>query len=365
LAQEWHSEGVGSLLRPPELIEARRRHAAGELTAAEFKRIEDAAVEAAIGLQQDAGLDVVGDGEMRRASWMSPFADAFDGFDRATGVVMPWRDESGQRLETPGRRPVVVNRLSRRRSPATLEEWVFLRGRAARPAKVTLPGAEMAAAMYDDRLSRDAYPTRDDYHAHVVDLLRSEVSELVRLGCRYIQLDSPQYGALTDPDNRELFRRHGSDPDRLIDAGIEMDNAIIDGFPGVTFGLHICRGNAMSRFYASGDYEPVARIFTRSRFGRFLLEYDDGRSGGFEPLRRVPGDRVVVLGLVTTKKPDLEDAAEVRARVEEAARFVALDRLALSPQCGFASVAAGNRIDPAGQAAKLSLVARVANNIWP
>jgi 5-methyltetrahydropteroyltriglutamate--homocysteine methyltransferase len=365
LAQEWHSEGVGSLLRPPELIEARRRHAAGELTAAEFKRIEDAAVEAAIGLQQDAGLDVVGDGEMRRASWMSPFADAFDGFDRATGVVMPWRDESGQRLETPGRRPVVVNRLSRRRSPATLEEWVFLRGRAARPAKVTLPGAEMAAAMYDDRLSRDAYPTRDDYHAHVVDLLRSEVSELVRLGCRYIQLDSPQYGALTDPDNRELFRRHGSDPDRLIDAGIEMDNAIIDGFPGVTFGLHICRGNAMSRFYASGDYEPVARIFTRSRFGRFLLEYDDGRSGGFEPLRRVPGDRVVVLGLVTTKKPDLEDAAEVRARVEEAARFVALDRLALSPQCGFASVAVGNRIDPAGQAAKLSLVARVANNIWP
>jgi 5-methyltetrahydropteroyltriglutamate--homocysteine methyltransferase len=365
LAEEWHCEGVGSLLRPPELIEARRRHAAGELAAPEFKRIEDAAVESAIGLQQDAGLDVVSDGEMRRASWMSPFADAFEGFDRTTGVVMPWRDESGQRLETPGRRPVVVDRLSRRHGQGTLEEWVFLRGRAARPAKVTMPGAEMAAAMYDDRLSRDAYPTRDDYHAHVVELLRSEVSELARLGCRYIQFDSPQYGALTDPDNRELFRRHGSDPDRLIDAGIEMDNAIIDGFPGVTFGLHICRGNAMSRFYASGDYEPVARIFTQGRFGRFLLEYDDGRAGGFEPLRHVPGDRVVVLGLVTTKKPDLEDAAAVRARVEEAARFVSLDRLALSPQCGFASVAAGNRIDPAGQAAKLALVARVARDIWP
>jgi 5-methyltetrahydropteroyltriglutamate--homocysteine methyltransferase len=365
LAQEWHSESVGSLLRPPELIEARRRHAAGELAAPEFKRIEDAAVESAIGLQLDAGLEVIGDGEMRRASWMSPFADAFDGFERTTGVAMPWRDESGQRLETPGRRPVVVERLSRQHSPATLEEWVFLRGRAARPAKVTMPGAEMAAAMYDDRLSRDAYPTRDDYHAHVVELLRWEVSELVRLGCRYIQLDSPQYGALTDPENRELFRRRGSDPDRLIDAGIEMDNAIIDGFPGVTFGLHICRGNAMSRFYASGDYEPVARIFTRGGFGRFLLEYDDGRSGGFEPLRHVPGDRVVVLGLVTTKKPDLEDPVAVRARIEEAARFVSLDRLALSPQCGFASVAAGNRIDPAGQAAKLSLVARVASNIWP
>jgi 5-methyltetrahydropteroyltriglutamate--homocysteine methyltransferase len=364
LAAEWHSEGVGSLLRPPELIEARRRLEAGELAPPEFKRIEDTAVASAVALQEDAGLDVVADGEMRRASWMSPFADAFDGFDRTTGVAMPWRDESGRRLETPGRRPVVVERLRRRGSPCTLEEWVFLRGRATRPAKVTMPGAEMAAAMYDDRLSRGAYPTRDDYHAHVVELLRREVSELVRLGCRYIQLDSPQYGALTDPQNRELFRRHGSDPDRLIDAGIEMDNAIIDGFPGVTFGLHICRGNAMSRFYAEGDYEPVARIFTRSRFGRFLLEYDDQRSGGFEPLRHVPGDRVVVLGLVTTKKPDLEDADAVRGRVEEAARYVPADRLALSPQCGFASVAAGNLIGPAEQAAKLALVARVARKIW-
>jgi 5-methyltetrahydropteroyltriglutamate--homocysteine methyltransferase len=364
LAEEWHSEGVGSLLRPPELIEARRQHAAGELGPPEFKRIEDAAVVSAIGLQEDAGLDVVADGEMRRASWMSPFAEAFDGFDRTTGVAMPWRDEAGRRLETPGRRPVVVERLSRPHSPGTLEEWVFLRGRATRAAKVTMPGAEMAAAMYDERLSRDAYPTRDDYHAHVVELLRWEVSELVRLGCRYIQLDSPQYGALTDPENRELFRQRGSDPDQLIDAGIEMDNAIIDGFAGVTFGLHVCRGNAMSRFYASGDYEPLARIFTRSRFGRFLLEYDDPRSGGFEPLRHVPDDRVVVLGLVTTKKPQLEDADAVRSRIEEAGRFVPLDRLALSPQCGFASVAAGNLIGPADQAAKLALVSDLASKVW-
>jgi len=258
----------------------------------------------------------------------------------------------------------VASRLRRRHSPGTLEEWIFLRGRTTRPAKVTMPGAEMAAAMYDDRLSRDAYPSRDDYHAHVVELLRWEVSELVRLGCRYIQLDSPQYGALTDPEVRELFRRHGSDPDRLIDAGIEMDNAIIDGFPGVTFGLHVCRGNSRSRFYASGGYEPLARIFARSRFGRFLLEYDDQRSGGFDPLRHVPDDRVVVLGLVTTKKPQLEDAGTLHGRIEEAARFVPLDRLALSPQCGFASVAAGNLISPADQAAKLALVADVASQVW-
>jgi methionine synthase II (cobalamin-independent) len=364
MAEQWHSEGVGSLLRPPELTEARRRHVAGELAAPDFKRIEDAAVESAILLQENAGLDVVADGELRRESWMSPFAEGFEGFDRTTGVAMPWRDESGQRFESAGRRPVVVDRLSRRHSPCTQEEWVFLRSRATRAAKVTMPGAEMAAAMYDDKLSRDAYPTRDDYHAHVVELLRWEVSELARLGCRYIQFDSPQYGALTDPEIRRLFQQRGSDPDQLMDAGIEMDNAIIDGFPGVTFGLHICRGNALSRFYASGSYEPLARIFTRSRFGRFLLEYDDLRSGGFDPLRHVPGDRVVVLGLVTTKKPRLEDAEAVRGRIEEAARFVPLDRLALSPQCGFASVAAGNLISPADQAAKLALVSAVAGKVW-
>jgi 5-methyltetrahydropteroyltriglutamate--homocysteine methyltransferase len=364
MTDQWRSETVGSLLRPPEVVEARRRYAAGELTAAEFKRAEDAAVAEAVRLQEQAGLDVIADGELRRDSWLSPFSEGFTGFERAHGVAMPWRDESGERAELATRRPVVVQRLQRQRSPITQEEWVFLRARTGRPAKVTMPGAEMAAAMYDENLSRDAYPTRDDYHAHVVELLRWEVSELVRLGCRYIQLDSPQYGALTDPELREAFRQRGSDPDAMIDAGIEMDNAIIDGFPGVTFGLHICRGNAVSRFYASGSYEPLTRIFTRSRFGRFLLEYDDERSGGFEPLREVPADRVVVLGLVTTKKPQLEDPDTLRARIDDAARFVPLDRLALSPQCGFASVLAGNRISPAEQAAKLALVSDVATKVW-
>ena len=361
---QWRSETVGSLLRPPELVEARRRHAAGELSPAEFKRTEDAAVQAAVSLQEKAGLDVIADGEMRRESWITPFAEGFAGLDRSAGVAMPWRQDSGEQVQVSSRRPAVVARLDRRQSPITLEEWVFLRGQTTRAAKVTMPGAEMAAAMYDETLSRPAYPTRDDYHAHVVELLRWEVSELVRLGCQYIQLDSPQYGALTDPANREWFRQRGSDPDQMIDAGIEMDNAIIDGFPGVTFGLHICRGNAMSRHYAAGSYEPLTRIFTRSRFGRFLLEYDDERSGGFEPLREVPGDRVVVLGLITTKKPQLEDADAVRARIDEAARFVPLDRLALSPQCGFASVLAGNRISPLAQAAKLALVSEIARKVW-
>jgi len=364
MTAQWRSETVGSLLRPPELVEARRRYAAGELDSPEFKRIEDAAVQSAVGLQEKAGLDVIADGEMRRESWISPFADGFTGLDRSAGLAMPWRQDSGEQVQVASRRPVVVDRLGRRQSPVTQEEWVFLRGQTTRAAKVTMPGAEMAAAMYDDKLSRSAYPTRDDFYSHVVELLRWEVSELVRLGCRYIQFDSPQYGALTDPANRELFRERGSNPDEMIDAGIEMDNAIIDGFAGVTFGLHVCRGNAMSRHYAAGSYEPLTRIFTRSRFHRFLLEYDDDRSGGFEPLREVPGDRVVVLGLITTKRPELEGTDLLRARIDEAAHYVPLDKLALSPQCGFASVLAGNRITPAEQAAKLALVSEVANKVW-
>jgi 5-methyltetrahydropteroyltriglutamate--homocysteine methyltransferase len=222
----------------------------------------------------------------------------------------------------------------------------------------------MAASMYEPERSAEAYPTREAYFEDVVAILRNEVAELVRLGCEYIQLDAPQYGALLDPGNREMFRERGGDPDAMIDAGIEMDNAIIEGFPGVTFGLHICRGNNQSRFYAEGDYSPVTRLFERARFDRFLLEYDDERSGGFAPLAHVPDDRVVVLGLVTSKTGELEDPAEVEARVREAARYVDVDRLALSPQCGFASMMEGNAITAQQQRDKLALVADVCAAVW-
>src|SRR5882672_11761329 len=171
------------------------------------------------------------------------------------------------------------------------EEFAYLRARAARPCKVTLISTQQAAAYYDPEKSKGAYPTRDAYLGDVVDLTRREVDELVRLGCSYIQIDAPQYAALLDPSLREGYRQRGSDPDRLFDACIEMDNAVIAPRPGVTFALHICRGNNRSMFYATGGYEPIARVFAKSRFQRFLLEYDDERSGGFEPLRAVPQDR--------------------------------------------------------------------------
>jgi 5-methyltetrahydropteroyltriglutamate--homocysteine methyltransferase len=244
------------------------------------------------------------------------------------------------------------------------EEWVYLRARKTRPGKVTMISVQQAAAYYDPEKSKSAYPTRDAYLADIVDFSRREIEELIRLGCTYIQIDAPQYAALLDPGIREGYRQRGSDPDEMIDRSIEFDNAIIDGHPGVTFGMHICRGNNQSRFYASGDYEPISRIFNRTHFHRFLLEYDDARSGSFEPLRHVPEDRIVVLGLVTTKKPRLETPDELLERIEEATRYIPLERLALSPQCGFASTIEGNRITPEDQRRKLELVASVAHKVW-
>jgi 5-methyltetrahydropteroyltriglutamate--homocysteine methyltransferase len=244
------------------------------------------------------------------------------------------------------------------------EEFTYLRSRTQKVAKVTLVSAQQAAAYWDPEKSAAAYPTRDGYLADLVDLTRREVDELVRLGCTYIQIDAPQYAALLDPDMREGYRQRGSDPDTLIDTCIEMDNAVIGDHPGVTFGLHVCRGNNQSLFYAAGGYEPIARVFARTRFQRFLLEYDDARSGGFEPLAAVPDDRTVVLGLVTTKKGRLEPIAELHKRVDEAAAFVPLERLALSPQCGFASTMEGNRITPDEQRAKLARTAQAARVIW-
>ena len=358
---EIRCEVIGSLLRPAHLVDARQRHERGELDTAHFKRIEDEAVEQAIRLQEDAGIDVITDGEQRRYAFYGHLIESFEGFDKQGGWAIPFRDETGEELVL--RRPVVVERLRWRRSMCA-EEWTFVRAKARGRAKVTMLSAQQAAAYYDPEKSRDAYSTRDAYLADIVDISRREVEELARLGCTYIQIDGPQYGALLDSKMREGYRQRGSDPEELIDRCIEMDNAIIEGHPGVTFGLHICRGNNQSKFYAEGDYEPIARIFERTLFDRFLLEYDDARSGGFDPLRHLPEDRVAVLGLVTTKKPALETDDDLRARIKQATRFVPLERLAISPQCGFASTMEGNRISPDQQRQKLELVGRLARSVW-
>jgi len=284
----YPSDVVGSLLRPSYLKEARDHHAQGQIGHPEFKSLEDRAVEEAIEAQTAAGLTVLTDGEMRRYAFFGHLIDAVEGFDKFGGWAIPFRNEQGNEMVMS--RPVVVSKLRRKR-PLCAEEFTYLRARTRHPAKTTMISAQQAAAYYDNKKSSAAYPKIESYLSDLVDILRDEVEELIRLGCRYIQIDSPQYAALLDPQLREGYRQRGNDPDRLLDLSTEMDNAVIGNHPGVIFGLHLCRGNNQSRFYASGDYGPIARVFQRTRLHGFLLEYDDERSGGFEPLRQVPEDR--------------------------------------------------------------------------
>ncbi len=357
----YRSDVIGSLLRPPYLKEARQKRESGSLGNTDFKKIEDQAVNIAIDLQTRAGLAVLTDGEMRRYAFFGHLIDATEGYDKFGGWAIPFRDEKGNELVF--KRPVVVSKLKRVR-PLCEEEFAYLRARTDHPKKVTLISAQQAAAYYDPEKSKGAYATIDAYLADVVDILRAEVAELVHLGCNYIQIDAPQYAGLIDPQIREGYRKRGNDPDKLLDRCIELDNAVIGDHPNITFGIHLCRGNNQSKFYASGGYDPIAAVFKGTKFNRFLLEYDDERSGGFEVLKNVPQDRVVVLGLVTTKKPKLEGTDELKQRIKEASKYVAMDRLALSTQCGFASTEEGNLVTAADQEAKLRLVAKTAKEVW-
>ena len=357
----YKTDVVGSLLRPAYLKEARAAYEAGKLNDIAFKQIEDQAVDEAIALQERAGIEVITDGELRRYAFYGHLIDAIEGYDKYGGWGIAFRDEAGEELVL--QRPVIVSKLQRKRHMCG-EEFTYLRAKTKAPAKVTLISAQQAAAYYDAEKSKSAYATVDAYLADLVDILRGEVAELIRLGCNYIQIDSPQYTALLDPVLREGYRARGNDPNRLLDLAIEMDNAVIGNNPGISFGLHLCRGNNQSKFYAQGDYGPITKVFSQTKFDRFLLEFDDARSGGFEPLAEVPEDRTVVLGLISSKKAALENKDEIKNRIAEAAKFVPLERLALSPQCGFASTLEGNHLTEDDQLAKLKLSSEIASEVW-
>lgn len=358
---------VGSLLRPPELLDAQRRFADGELTAAEFKLTEDRAVDQALALQEEAGLAVVTDGEMRRLSFQSELPAAIDGFadwDLDAFLWGVWQsDELGElRVERP--RLAVERTLRRKRSLAT-EEFVYTRGRTDRIVKVTLPSPSLFANFWDADRSTDAYSNLEEFLADVARLLREEVDELVRLGATYIQLDAPHYPLLVDPSYRAFYESRGWPADRWLDLGLELDNEVIGDHPGVTFGFHLCRGNQASRWLVEGGYDWLAeRIFPRIHAHRLLLEYDDSRSGSFAPLQAVPDDKIVVLGLVTTKTPRLETVEELRDRIREASEVIPLERLALSPQCGFATSVLGNALSIDDERAKLRVIAETAALVW-
>jgi len=370
LEVNYRAEVIGSLLRPDYLKQARQKWQAGDLTVRQFKQVEDRAVDEMIALQEAIGLDVITDGEMRRTHFIAPLTDVISGVKSIPAFTRTWKrphqpGEPADQVEIQVQY-AVVEKIRRTRS-LTNEEFAYARARATRPLKVTLPSPLMMTLRWSPEYSRDAYPDPFGLFADAAAIVRDEARELAALGCEYIQIDAPELGMLCDPDRRRAdFADRGMDPDRVLAEGMDILNSVAD-VPGVTFGLHLCRGNNQGYYVGEGGYESIARqVFRRARnFSRFLLEYDDWRSGSFEPLREVPDGKDVVLGLISSKRVEAESSAEVEARIEEASRFFPRRRMALSTQCGFGTVWEGNPIPVSAQEEKLRLVAQIAHRLWP
>lgn len=360
-------EHVGSLLRPVALREARARHAAGLIDDAELARVEDAAIAEALGMQARIGLDVVTDGEMRRLSFQSQMTEAVDGFGAWDLDAFLWGDWKSDRVgdERVERPPLrVVGKLARRRSLSG-RELSYALGHTDRLVKVTLPSPSLFANFWDPRDTAGPYPSLERFLQDVTQILRQEVDELVALGAKYIQLDAPHYTLFVDETWRRFYASRGWPAERWLDMGVELDNAVIAGHPGVTFGFHLCRGNQKSRWLVSGGYDWLAdRLLGRIAADRLLLEYDDDRSGSFAPLSKVPEDRIIVLGLLTTKSPELESVEYLTERIRQASLVVPLEQLALSPQCGFSTSVVGNALRAEDQWAKLARLVEVRRRVW-
>ncbi|MBO0705453.1 MAG: cobalamin-independent methionine synthase II family protein [Candidatus Dormibacteraeota bacterium] len=373
---------VGSLLRPRYLQEARRAFGDASATLEDVRAAEDRAVLEAIALQEEAGVDVLSDGEARRTSWIASISVRGEPAYRAPlgglstlPVERPawfsyWRGHEGRHAEVglSGGWFVVTERLRAERDIVG-DEYGFLRRHTSRRTKYTFPAPSYHRVFWNPEHSRAAYPTVDTFLAAVRDYIRRDVIErAIDLGCDYVQMDAPNYGqSYTDPEVREAMRAQGHDLDEELRADVDLDNSVFEGVEGVTRALHVCRGNGPGGVWsATGGYDRFAdRMFPAlTNVDTLLLEYDTPRAGDFTPLRHVAPHQTVVLGLLTTKEPALEDAAEIERRIYEAAQHVPLERLALSPQCGFASAGAGNPLTTEEQAAKLRRVVEVARRVW-
>ena len=364
-----HTDVVGSMLRPRALLAARDALAAGTISPADFKRVEDEAVDEAVAAQEAAGLEVVTDGEMRRTSFQSQLTEAVEGFANVGLDAFLWGDWHGDDAVGGVNRPrpegLGVTGTLRPRRRLSTEEYTYVRGRTSRVIKVTLPSPSLFANLWQETESASAYPTIESFLEDIARILRDEVAELVRLGCTYVHLDAPHYPLVLDPAWAGFYAARGWSAEDWVAYGIELDNWVMDGWPGVTFGFHLCKGNQGSRWLTEGGYDSmVDTVLRRVSAQRLLLEYDDERSGTFEPLRRVPDDKVVVLGLVTTKSGALERQEDLLARIDEAARHFPREQLALSPQCGFGTSIVGNNLTNTEQNAKLRLVGETANRAW-
>ena len=364
----FRADHVGSFLRPPDLLAARQAH----VSLQELEALEDRHIARVLQKQQELGLGVFTDGELRRSNFMSDFTDAVDGFDPGDAVPRSWSD-SAKKSTAPA---VVVSSISgvvtaplKQRQPLTGSEVPFLREHAPGPIKITLPSATQFPAIsfkygITDAVYRDPYALLDA----VTSIMVEDIRVLAGSGISYLQIDAPRYSYYLDPKWTSWMEKElRVDPEQMLTASLKADNAcfVAARGSGVTLAIHLCRGNNRSHWYAEGGYEAIAeRLFHELAVDRFLLEYDDERSGSFEPLRLVPKEKIVVLGLISSKRADLERKEDLLRRIDAAAKVLPLEQLALSPQCGFASTMEGNLLTEAEQWAKLQLVADTAREVW-
>jgi methionine synthase II (cobalamin-independent) len=359
----YRAEVVGSLLRPDYLKNGFERFEQGRIGADELTALQDRAATDAIELQEAAGLDVVTDGEVRRRFWFDPLTATL-GYNYEESAPVPFKGGGTIPQEAPPKLPVVTERL-RIVDNLPLREYRFVRKHARTPTKTTIAGMTYASVLWVPGKSEGSYPDRDTYMAHVLELMKQVLREVVDAGTTYIQLDSPRYTHMVSEEGRANLERVGLDVHTWLDEMIAFDNQLIDAFPEVTWAVHLCRGNHRSMWSVEGAYDAIAeKLFNGLRVDRILAEYDSPRAGSFAALRFVPDDKVVVLGLITTKQPELENEDQLKRRIDDASAYVPLERLALSPQCGFASTLPGNIVSVDDQRAKLELVARVARTVW-
>lgn len=369
---------IGSLLRPQYLKDARQKLDEGKMAESDFKKLEDRSVEEAIALQEAAGLDVITDGEMRRLNFQESFGAAVEGFDAGASKLYTYERRvegaaPGQRWEIPDlgghgtavshRRPVVSRLKLVRNIP--LEEYSAAAGKAKKPVKVTLIGPDRISQRFAYEKSTAVYKGMEDFIADIVGIERAIVKGLTDVGCKYVQIDAPGFTAYVDEPSMAEMRGRGEDPMANFARSLKAEADVIKNFPGVTFGIHLCRGNQRSMWHREGTYDAIAeRLFNELPHQRFLLEYDTPRAGSFAPLRFVPKGKMIVLGLVTTKVPQLEKVDELRKRIDEASKYISVDQLAVSPQCGFASDVVGNLISADDQKRKLEVLVETARQVW-
>ena len=359
----FRADHVGSLLRPAALKQARARHERGELSAEALKEVEDREIEGVIRRQEAIGLQSITDGEYRRSLWHMDFLEQLDNVESYPG-------ERKIKFKGPQPKAVllrVIGKLGSFTTHPMLDHFRFLQARTTRTAKMTIPSPTSVHFRYGrDAVPESIYPSMDDFYRDLGETYRKAIRAFYDAGCRYLQLDEVNLAYLCDPALRQQVRDRGEDPEQLPAGYATMLNQAVSDVPaGMTIAMHLCRGNFRSSFVASGGYEPIADLlFNTVHIDNFFLEYDSDRAGGFEPLRFVPKNKIIVLGLVTTKTGQLESRDVIKRRIEEATKYVDIDRLCLSPQCGFSTDDQGNLLAEGEQWAKLRMIVEIAEEVW-